>query len=71
MIAEVLGIFVGDEGSPLHDNWTDFLMVDYPSRQAFLNMVSNAPDGFIQLRDSCIERAVMTPSTYVPQKESK
>ena len=68
MIAEVIGVFVGNERSQLYDEWTDILMVDYPSRQDFLNMVSNAPEGNIEIRDNCIERALMTPSTYIQQK---
>jgi len=63
IIGHVEGVFVGDERSPLHDDWSDFAMVYYPSRQNFINMMTNAPREGARHRDAGLQRAVLMPSS--------
>jgi hypothetical protein len=61
-----IGTFVGREDSPLHDDWSEFGMVYYPSRRAFLNIATHAPVKGIHHRDAGLARAVLMPSTAWP-----
>lgn len=63
LMAEIVGLFVGDDSSPLHDDWSEFAMVYYPSRQNFLNMMTNAPKKGAYHRDADLQRVVLMPST--------
>ena len=66
IIGHVAAVLVGDESSPLHDDWSDFAMVYYPSRRNFIRMMTNAPkDGAIH-RDAGLQRAVLMPSSIFP-----
>jgi len=66
LMGEVIGILAGDETSPLHDDWSEFAMVYYPSRQNFLRMMTNSPTKGIHHRDAGLERAVLMPSSDWP-----
>lgn len=63
LMAEIVGLFVGDDSSPLHDDWSEFAMVYYPSRQNILNMMTNAPKKGAYHRDGDLQRVVLMPST--------
>jgi hypothetical protein len=65
-MGHVIGTFVGGEDSPLHDDWSEFAMVYYPSRRVFLNMATHTPVGGIHHRDAGLARAVLMPSTAWP-----
>ena len=65
-MGHVIGTFVGSEDSPLHDDWSEFAMVYYPSRRVFLNMATHAPAKGIHHRDAGLARAVLLPSTAWP-----
>jgi len=58
-----VGLLVGDENSPLHDDWSDFAMVYYPSRRNFIRMMSNSPMKGVHHRDAGLQRAVLMPSS--------
>ena len=66
IVGHTVGVFVGDERSPLHDDWSDFAMVYYPSRQNFINMMTNSPKKSIYHRDAGLQRAVLMPSSIIP-----
>jgi hypothetical protein len=63
LLGRVIGTLVGDADSPLHDQWSDFAMVYYPSRQAFLNMMTHTSAKHVIHRDAGLARAVLMPST--------
>jgi uncharacterized protein (DUF1330 family) len=63
VIGHTVGVFVGHESSPLHDDWGDFAMVYYPSRQNFINMMTNSPKKGVHHRDAGLQRAVLMPSS--------
>lgn len=65
-MGHVIGTFVGSEDSLLHDDWSEFAMVYYPSRRAFLNMATHTPVKGIHHRDAGLARAVLMPSTAWP-----
>lgn len=60
-------LFVSDEKSPLHDNWSEFAMVYYPSRAHFLRMMTNSPRKGVHHRSAGLQRAVLMPSSDIPQ----
>jgi len=62
-MGHVIGTFVGRDDSPLHDSWSEFAMVYYPSRRAFLNMATHAPTKGMHHRDAGLARAVLMSST--------
>lgn len=63
IMGQVLAIFVGDETSPLHDNWSEFAMVYYPSRKNFINMMTHSPQKGIHHRTAGLQRAVLMSSS--------
>ena len=63
IMGQVSAIFVGDETSPLHDNWSEFAMVYFPSRKNFINMMTNSPQKGIHHRTAGLQRAVLMPSS--------
>lgn len=63
LMGNVAAVFVGDERSPLHDDWSDFAMVYYPSRQNFIHMMTHSPKKGAHHRDAGLERAVLMPSS--------
>ena len=65
ILGHIVGTFVGDEGSPLHDDWSDFAMVYYPSRENFIKMMTNAPKKGAHHRDAGLQRAVLMPSSDI------
>jgi len=67
-MGSVAGTFVGGENNSLHDHWSDFAMVYYPSRRAFLSMATNAPIRGVHHRDAGLARAVLMPSTAWPDR---
>ncbi|UCG23760.1 MAG: hypothetical protein JSW55_16730 [Chloroflexota bacterium] len=66
LMGQVAVVFAGDETSPLHDEWSEFAMVYYPSRQVFLRMMTNSPTKGVHHREAGLERAVLMPSTEWP-----
>jgi hypothetical protein len=66
IIGKVAATFVGDENSRLHDDWSDFAMVYYPSRRNFFRMMTNAPKDGAHHRDAGLQRAVLMPSSIFP-----
>jgi len=65
IIGPVVGVLVGNEHSALHDDWSDFVMVYYPSRRRFLQMMTNSPTKGIHHRDAGLQRAVLMPSSSI------
>jgi len=65
IIGHVVAVLVGDESSPLHDDWSDFAMVYYPARQNFIHMMTNAPQEGAHHRDAGLEKAVLMPSSVI------
>ena len=63
IMGHTVGVFVGDESSPLHDDWSDFAMVYYPSRRKFVRMMTNTPRTGVHHRDVALQRAVLMPSS--------
>jgi hypothetical protein len=63
IIGHVLTTLVGDETNPLHENWSDFAMVYYPSRSNFLKLMTNTPRKGIHHRDAGLQRAILMPSS--------
>jgi hypothetical protein len=61
----VIATLAGDESNPLHDDWSEFAMVYYPSRQRFLRMMTNSPTKGIHHRTAGLERAVLMPCRRV------
>jgi len=59
------GLLVGDENSPLHDEWSDFAMVYYPSRRNFIRMMTNSPRKGVHHRSAGLRRAVLMPSSRI------
>ena len=66
ILGHTQGVFVGDESSTLHDEWSDFAMVYYPSRKNFIRMMTNSPKKGVHHRDAGLERAVLMPSSSIP-----
>ena len=63
LMGHVIVTLAGDESSLLHDSWSEFAMVYYPSRQRFLRMMTNSPTKGIHHRTAGLERAVLMPSS--------
>jgi len=63
IIGPTIDVFVGDENSQLHDDWSEFAMVFYPSRKNFIRMMSNSPTKGVYHREAGLERAVLMPSS--------
>jgi hypothetical protein len=63
LMGHVIGVLAGDEASPMHDDWSEFAMVYYPSRRVFLRMMTNSPTRGINHREAGLERAVLMPSS--------
>ena len=67
IIGSISGVFIGNEDSPLHDDWSEFAMVYYPSRENFIRMMSNSPTKGVYHRDAGLHRAVLMPSSSISQ----
>jgi hypothetical protein len=65
IIGHVAAVLVGDENSRLHDDWSDFAMVYYPSRRNFIRMMTNAPKDGAHHRDAGLQLAVLMPSSVI------
>jgi len=63
IIGKIEAVFVWDQNSTLHDNWSDFAMVYYPSRAHFLRLMTNSPRKGIHHRSAGLEKAVLMPSS--------
>ena len=63
IIGQVLATLAGDEAGSLHDDWSEFALVTYPSRRNFIRMMSNAPKVGVFHRDAGLKRAVLMPSS--------
>jgi len=65
IIGQVVGVLVGSKHSAMHDSWNDFVMVYYPSRRRFLQMMTNSPTKGMHHRDAGLQRAVLMPSSSI------
>lgn len=65
VIGRVLGTFVGNERSPLHDEWHEFALISYRSRQKFINMMSNTPAKALHHRTAGLQRAILMPASDI------
>jgi hypothetical protein len=63
IIGPVVATLVGDPCSPLHEEWSEFAMVYYPSRRNFINMMSSTPRKGVHHREAGLQRAVLMPSS--------
>jgi hypothetical protein len=59
-------VLVGDENSPLHDDWSDFAMVYYPSQGNFIRMMTTSPKKGVYHRRVGLQRAVSMPGSVIP-----
>lgn len=66
IVGYIVAALVGDESSPLHDDWSDFAMEYYPSRRNFINMMTNTPKKGIYHREADLQRAVLMPNSVIP-----
>ena len=64
---EFLGSFIGDRNDPLFHSWHDFALVYYPSRAAFLRLMSNTPRGAAEIRRVGLKKAVLMPASKIDQ----
>lgn len=71
LLAHTLGVFVGNQSSPLHDAWSEFIMVYYPSRTNFLRLMTNVPREGAYHRDAGLQRAVLMPSSPIPPRKQR
>ena len=69
IFGHTVGVLVGDERSPLHDAWSDFAMVYYPSRKNFLYMMTNSPKIGVHHRVAGLQRAVLMLSSEITSKK--
>jgi len=58
---EILSTYIGDQKSPLFNNWHDFVLVYYPSRSHFLRLMTNIPGGAAEIRRAGLKRVVLMP----------
>ena len=70
IIGLIIGIISQDENCAFHDDWSEFAMVYYPSRQNFIKMMSNSPNKGVYHREAGLQRAVLMPSTSFPGDNS-
>jgi len=66
ILGHTVGVFVGDESNPLNDDWSDFAMVYYPSRQNFIRMMTNGSKEGAHHRDAGMQRTVLMPNSIIP-----
>ena len=59
LYGEVLGSFIGDQKDPLFIRWHDIALVYYPTRTAFLLLMTNTPRGAAAVRRAGLSRAVL------------
>lgn len=59
--ASILGTYIGDQKSSLHNRWHDFALVYYPSRKSFLRLMTNTPKGAALTRRAGLEKVVLMP----------
>ena len=64
-IDKLEGVLVGDQNSPLHDDWSDFAMVFYPSREHFLCLMTNSQRKGVYHRSAGLGRAVLMPCSMI------
>ena len=66
IIGQIVAVLVGDESNPLHDDWSDFALVYYPSRRNFIKMMTNSPKKGVIHREAGLQRAVLIPGSVIP-----
>lgn len=59
--ANILGTYIGDQGSSLANRWDDFALVYYPSRASFLRLMTNTPHRAAKVRRAGLEKVVLMP----------
>ena len=57
--ASILGTYIGDQNSNLHNRWDDFALVYYPSRNSFLRLLTNTPKKAAEIRRAGLEKVVL------------
>ena len=58
---KILSTYIGDQKSTLSNNWHDFVLVYYPSRDSFLRLMTNTPRGAAEIRREGLEKVVLMP----------
>jgi len=66
IFGQTVGLLVGNDASPLHDDWSDFAMVYYPSRRNFINMMTHTPRKGVHHRNAGLQKAVLMPASNIP-----
>ena len=56
-----LGTYIGDQQSSLLNNWSEFGLVFYPSRNSFLRLMTNAPHRAAAFRRAGLQKAILMP----------
>ncbi len=62
---EILSTYIGDQKSPLFNNWHNFALVYYPSRSHFLRMMTNTPRPAVAIRRAGLKRVVLMPCSKI------
>jgi hypothetical protein len=62
---EILSTYIGDQKSPLINNWHDFSLVYYPSRFHFLRLMSNSTKRTAEIRRAGLKRVVLMPCSKI------
>ena len=58
---KILSTFIGDQKSAISNNWHDFALVYYPSRNSFLRLMTNTPRGAAEIRREGLTKVVLMP----------
>ncbi|GEM_PF-1342837 len=59
--AKILSTYIGDKKSAISNNWHDFALVYYPSRNSFLRLMTNTPRGAAEIRREGLTKVVLMP----------
>ena len=60
---KILSTFIGDQKSAISNNWHDFVLVYYPSRECFLRLMTNTPRGAAEIRREGLTKVVLMSCT--------
>ena len=60
---KILSTFIGDQKSAISNNWHDFALVYYPSRDSFLRLMTNIPRGAAEIRREGLTKVVLMSCT--------
>lgn len=72
-MGDVLGTWIGNESQPLYDQWDEFSLPHWPSRQIFLTYLANVAPEVVDARSSYFSRALQIPCTdrLTPRQNSQ